>query len=209
MSVFPLFIDLKGKKCIIIGGGNVAARKVEILLQFGAHLVVISPELIPELEAHKEKGAFIHIDRLYYDKDIEGAFLVIAATSDNEANEMIYNAAVKLNIFVNVVDDPKKCTFIFPSVIKKDDLVIGVSTSGSFPMLSKKLRKKIENIVPMNFDGYLTGVLRQWRERAGSNIPDTEKRKEFMNRVLDLVFDNQVKDSSEMNEKIERIFGEY
>ncbi len=209
MPVFPLFIDLKGRKCIIIGGGNVAARKVEILLQFGAHLVVISPGLIPELEAYKEKGAFIHIDRLYCDKDIEGAFLVIAATSDNEANERIYNAAVKLNIFVNVVDDPEKCTFIFPSVIKKDDLVIGVSTSGSFPMLSKTLRKKIENIVPMNFEGDLTGVLRQWRERAGSNIPDTEKRKEFMNRVLDLVFDNQVKDSRKLDEKIKIIFGEY
>lgn len=209
MSVFPLFIDLKGRKCIIIGGGNVAARKVEILLQFGAHLVVISPKLIPELEAYKEKGAFIHIDRLYCDKDIEGAFLVIAATSDNEANERIYNTAVKLNIFVNVVDDPEKCTFLFPSVIKKDDLVIGVSTSGSFPMLSKALRKKIENIVPMNFDGDLTGVLRQWRERAGSNIPDTEKRKEFMNRVLDLVFDNQVKDSRKLDVKIKIIFGEY
>jgi precorrin-2 dehydrogenase/sirohydrochlorin ferrochelatase len=209
MSVFPLFIDLKGRKCIIIGGGNVAARKVEILLQFGAHLVVISPKLIPELEAYKEKGAFIHIDRLYCDKDIEGAFLVIAATSDNEANERIYNTAVKLNIFVNVVDDPEKCTFLFPSVIKKDDLVIGVSTSGSFPMLSKALRKKIENIVPMNFDGDLTGVLRQWRERARSNILDTEKRKEFMNRVLDLVFDNQVKDSRKLDVKIKIIFGEY
>jgi precorrin-2 dehydrogenase/sirohydrochlorin ferrochelatase len=209
MPVFPLFIDLKGRKCIIIGGGNVAARKVEILLQFGAHLVVISPKLIPELEAYKEKGAFIHIDRLYCDKDIEGAFLVIAATSDNEANERIYNTAVKLNIFVNVVDDPEKCTFLFPSVIKKDDLVIGVSTSGSFPMLSKALRKKIENIVPMNFDGDLTGVLRQWRERARSNILDTEKRKEFMNRVLDLVFDNQVKDSRKLDVKIKIIFGEY
>ena len=210
MPVFPLFIDLSKKKCVIIGGGEVAARKVKVLLQFGGSIIVVSPKLTIELEEFKQKGVIQHIDRVYKETDIEGAFLVIAATSDNEVNKRIYNSAVKKEILVNFADDPERCTFIFPSVVKRDDLVIGISTSGKFPMMSKYMRKKIEEILPRDIPGNITDILMECRERAISEIEDRGKRKEFMGRVLDqVIFDEKVKDTEEINKKIKEIFREY
>jgi precorrin-2 dehydrogenase / sirohydrochlorin ferrochelatase len=210
MAFFPLFIDLENKKCVVVGGGRVATRKVETLLQFAARIVVISPEVTEQLEGYREKGCLVHVQRNYTEADIEGAFLIVAATSDRTVNEKIVDAAIKRNIFVNVADNPKKCTFIFPSVIKRDELVIGVSTSGSYPVLSKRIRKKIDEMLRSNFPGSITELLRNCRERALLHINDEEKRKELMNRVLDeIIFDSKIMDSAGLNEKIEKLFSEY
>jgi precorrin-2 dehydrogenase / sirohydrochlorin ferrochelatase len=210
MAFFPLFIDLENKKCVVVGGGRVATRKAETLLQFAARIVVISPEITEQLEGYKEKGSLVHVQRKYTEVDIEGAFLIIAATSDRVVNEKIVEAAIKRNIFVNVADNPEKCTFIFPSVIKRDELVIGVSTSGSYPVLSKRIRKKIDEMLRSNFPGSITELLRNCRERALLHINDEEKRKELMNRVLDeIIFDSKIMDSAGLNEKIEKLFSEY
>lgn len=210
MSVFPLFIDLKDKKCVVIGGGKVATRKVETLLEFEAKIIVVSPVVTEQLESQKKIGVLKHVDRGYCEIDIEGAFLVIAATSDRIVNEKIYIDAVKRGIFVNIADNPDKCTFIFPSVVKRDKLIIGISTSGTFPVLSKYLRKKLDEMLSRNFEVNVTEILKSCRERALLQIEDEDKRKEIMNRILDeVVFSQKKSDSGQLSEKIEKIFGEY
>lgn len=210
MSVFPLFIDLKNKKCVIIGGGKVATRKVETLIQFEAEIIVVSPEVSEQLQRQIEKGILKHVGRGYCETDIEGAFLVVASTSDRVVNEKIYYDALKQGIFVNVADSPDKCTFIFPSVVKRNDLVVGISTSGSYPVLSKYIRKKIDNMLPENFQENVTEVIKKCRERALLEIENDDKRKEILNRILDeAVFAEKVTNIEELSEKIDIIFGEY
>jgi precorrin-2 dehydrogenase / sirohydrochlorin ferrochelatase len=210
MSVFPLFIDLKDKKCVVVGGGKVASRKIETLLQFGAEITVVSPVITDQLKVCMKNGVLKHIERNYSEIDIEGAFLAIAATADKIENEKIYLDAVNRGIFVNVVDSPEKCTFIFPSVVKRDKLVIGISTSGTFPVLAKYIRKKLEKILFWNYEVNVTEILENCRERVLLKIKDEDEKKEIMNRLLDeAVFSQEITDREQLDKKIEKIFGEY
>lgn len=184
MSVFPLFIDLRARKCVVVGGGRIAARKIGALIDFNAEIVVISPEIIDKILELKQNGALTHLERTYSEGDLEGAFLVIAATSDKAVNERIAEEAGKKNIFVNVADDAEKCTFIFPSVVKKNELVIGITTSGNYPVLSKSIRKKIEKLLG-NLDEGTTEMLRKCRERASAEIRNEGIRTELLNRILE------------------------
>ncbi len=148
MATFPLFVDLKNKKCVVVGGGRVATRKTETLLQFCDNIVVVSPDISDKLAMLIQKGSITYIESTFYPEALENAFIAIAATSDKRVNESIHKLAVEKNCLVNVADAPDKCTFIFPSVVKRDELVIGISTSGGFPALSKAIREKIEGMLP-------------------------------------------------------------
>jgi len=210
MAVFPLFIDLKARKCVVAGGGKVASRKIQALVEFNAEIIVVSPSVTAYISELGRAGKLLHIQREYFEDDIEGAFLVIAATSDKQVNEKVYQDAVKKGIFVNIADNPEKCTFIFPSIVKRDELVIGISTSGSYPALSKSLRKKIEGLIEGKMNKNITGLLSECRKRAASQISSSDKRKEIINRILDeAVFCDDITDEKQMTEKIEGIFGEY
>jgi len=165
MALFPMFIDLEAKKCVVVGGGKVAARKVETLIAFGAEIIVVSPFLTDRLRELKENGAFTHHEKAYAADDLEGAFLAVAAASDREVNSRVAEDAANRHIFVNVADDLKKCTFVFPAVAKKDGIVIGITTSGILPHLSKMIREKIENMLA-GFDGTLLESLGKQRRKA-------------------------------------------
>lgn len=191
LPLFPLFIDLKDRKCVCIGGGRVAERKLEMLLEFGAQLKVISPEVtnrIRELSCLKKLAV---IKKEYSEEDLEDAFLVIAATSDRTINERIHSDAVKRNIYVNVVDSPEECTFVFPAVVKRDDIIVGITTSGSYPALSGKIREKIQQLIPETF-GKMLSILKEYRQKAVIEIHDTVRRKEFLNSTVDLIFDKDI-----------------
>ncbi|KNY28019.1 precorrin-2 dehydrogenase/sirohydrochlorin ferrochelatase family protein [Pseudobacteroides cellulosolvens] len=185
MTAFPFFIDLKGKKCIVVGGGKVASRKVEILSRFNGDIVIISPEISHKIKLLKDSGRLVHISRCYESSDISGAFMIIAATSDTLVNENIYKDAVNLGIFVNVADDPKKCTFFFPSIVKRNDLVIGISTSGSYPALSKQIRKKIDSIINNNINEDIMSILKESREKVINEIEDDHVKAEILDKVLE------------------------
>lgn len=209
MPAFPLFIALKGKKCVVVGGGEVASRKIQVLLEFDAFITVISPEISESIQELKWQGKVIVIKKRYSEDDIEGAFMVIAATSDEKVNQKVYNDALRSNIFVNVADCPEKCTFTFPSVVTRDELVIGISTSGGYPALAKKLRQKIEDVIPESY-GTLLHILKQCRSRAQAEVYDAAKRRELLNRVLDeVVFYEDAVTSGVLMARIEDIFGEY
>lgn len=208
MAVFPLFINLEGKKCIVVGGGKVAARKIETLLKFGASITVISPLPVKSILGLKCEDRLIVKRKKYSEEDIDGAFIIIAATSDKKANKRIYDDAVKNNIPVNVVDCPRKCTFIFPSIVKRNDLVVGISTSGRYPALSKKMREKIEKMLPGDF-GDILEMLKKYRKKAMIEIHDSEKRKELLNKIADEAFCCDHVPVERLKTGIEHIFKEY
>jgi len=183
MAVFPLFIDLRDKLCVVVGGGSVATRKVCSLADFGARIKVVSPELSEKLEELASERSIEAVRRSYRDGDLEGAFIAIAATPEREINEEIYKYAAKHNIFVDVADCWQECTFIFPSIVRRDDLVVGISTSGAYPALSKSVRKIIDAVIPQEY-GSLLEVLKDLRNRAGSKINDQSKRKEILSRIM-------------------------
>ncbi|MEW6679701.1 MAG: bifunctional precorrin-2 dehydrogenase/sirohydrochlorin ferrochelatase [bacterium] len=139
---YPIFLDIEGKRCVVVGGGKVAKRKIERLLEARADVVVISPDLDESL-----KERVLWIKREYKNGDLEGAFIAIAATNDKQINQMVYNEAEKMGILINVVDKPKLCRFIVPSLIQRDDVTIAISTEGKDPSLAKEIRIKIEKCV--------------------------------------------------------------
>ena len=187
MALFPLFIDLSGKKCVCVGGGNVAARKARALLTFGADIVVISPDICKQLEELALSGSIRIVEREYRTEDLEGAYLAIAATHDRETNRKVHDDAVNRNIPVNVADSPEECTFTFPSIVRREDLVIGITTSGSYPAFAKRIRERIEEIISCHY-GDILKHLKEFRERALDGIPDPHKRKKAMDEMLNEAF---------------------
>ncbi len=144
MNLFPIFLRIQKKKCLVVGGGMVAERKVRSLLIAGAEVTVIAPQLTEELSNLLGQGRIMHIERNYRENDIEGFYLVIASTDSHQTNKSIYLEGEKSGIPVNVVDDSLNSSFFVPSLIRRGDLQIALSTSGTAPIFAKELRKYFE-----------------------------------------------------------------
>ena len=144
MSFYPICLDLEGKPCIIVGGGRVAERKVQGLLSCAAQVTVISPELTEGLLSSYKDGSIGWIKRKYCPGDLEQAFLVIAATNDEETQKQVYEEAAVHNLLLNVADVPQRCNFILPATVRQGDLIISISTAGKSPALARKLRMELE-----------------------------------------------------------------
>ncbi len=142
MSYYPAFLDLRNKRCVVVGGGTVALRKVVMLLDHEARVTVISPHFCDELE--KLIGKVEIVRREYQSGDIEGAFLIVAATDDPATNERVAADADKRGILINVVDVPALSNFIVPSYFRRGDLTIAVSTGGKSPALARRIRTELE-----------------------------------------------------------------
>jgi precorrin-2 dehydrogenase/sirohydrochlorin ferrochelatase len=141
---YPVNLDITNRRCVIIGGGDVAERKAERLIECGAQVTIVSPLLTPLLEERKKARQIVHVDKDYEEKTLHGAFMVIGATDRNEINAQISQDALSLGILVNIVDDPDKCNFILPSLVQQGDLSIAISTGGKSPALAKKLREDMQ-----------------------------------------------------------------
>ncbi len=183
MKHFPIFLSLKGKTCIIIGGGSVAERKVESLLNAEAAVTVVSPQLSSQLSYLFAEKQIKHLNRCYQSQDIDQAFLVIAATDQADVNRTIAADADKQNIPVNVVDDIKLCSFIVPSVLDRSPVTVAVSTGGASPVLARQLRMKLETMIPSSC-GELAALTEQYRERVKKKFATIEERKAFWENVL-------------------------
>ena len=144
MSFYPICLDLEARACVVVGGGRVAERKVLGLLSCQAQVSVISPELTEELQLQHASGNIEWIDREYRQGDLAQAFLVIAATDDEETQKQVYVEADTSNLLLNVADVPKRCNFILPASAKQGDLTISVSTAGKTPALARKIRMELE-----------------------------------------------------------------
>ncbi len=178
-SYYPAFLNIKEKKCVVVGGGKVAERKVLSLLRSGARIVIISPTLTKRLQMEKDSGKIVHINRNYEKGDLEGAFLVVAATSDDEINKEIASEA---SCLINVVDYPDIANFIVPSVIKRGLLTIAISSSGASPAMSRTIRKEIETLYTKDFSKYLT-FLKKLRKKIVSNINDKNHRQKILKEI--------------------------
>lgn len=143
-AYYPIHLNVFDRKCIVIGGGEVALRKVQILLEYGAEVDVISPELAPELIKLAQENQISTFTREYRNGDLKKAFVVIAATDSDEINRQVAAEARRRSILINVVDDAEYSDFIVPSVMRRGDITITVSTSGRSPALARKLRTQIE-----------------------------------------------------------------
>lgn len=177
MSFFPMYVDLCHKNCLVVGGGNVALRKIEKLLLFKAHILVVSEQVNESIHRLVCEGHIKLLSRRFEEKDLDDVFLVIAATDDTDANHLIYQKSHDRKIPINVVDDPALCTFIFPAIVKKDDLVIGISTSGRYPALAGMLKKDIENLLPKETEymlALLAGFRATLREKKDAEINKTQ-----------------------------------
>ena len=184
MDLLPIFLNIKRKKCVVVGGGEVAFRKATLLLRAGADLNIVAPVMSDEL--HKlclDRDCTITI-REFEEADINNAILVVAATEDLKINERVSVIASKLNIPVNVVDQPHLCSFIMPSIVDRSPIVVAISSGGSSPILTRKLKELNETMIPGRIDK-LAELLGSFRGRVKNEIDDFSERIRFWENVLD------------------------
>ena len=141
---YPIMLKLRGKRCVVVGGGEVAERKVQAMLECGASVCVVSPELSEGLRALADEGQIEVTARRYRRGDLKGAVLAVAAVDDPEVNKRVFREGERRGVPVNVVDDPENSSFIVPSILRRGDLLIAVSTSGRSPALARKIRQDLE-----------------------------------------------------------------
>jgi precorrin-2 dehydrogenase len=151
MGYYPLFLEMKGRPCLVIGGGQVAQRKVEGLLAADASVTVVSPDLTAELDVLKSKRRIEHRQRDYQSNDLKGFDIVVAATDAKAVNTRVATDARAGRILVNAVDDPDSCDFILPSVVRRGEVVLAISTGGLSPALARRLREELEAYLSDDF----------------------------------------------------------
>lgn len=180
---YPIAIDLTDKKVLVVGGGAVALRKIETLIEFGARVNVVAPCINQDIIDLGGYGRVIINQRDYETSDMEGCALVIAATDDREVNLRVSRDANSAGLLVNVVDDPELCSFIMQSVVRRGDLAISIGTGGKSPAFAKFVRKKIEEAIGPEY-GDLAGIMGELREAAKSRIPEQAEREMIFKKVL-------------------------
>ncbi|OHB86083.1 MAG: siroheme synthase [Planctomycetes bacterium RIFCSPHIGHO2_02_FULL_40_12] len=200
---YPIYLDVKGKRCVIVGGGKVAYRKVCSLKESGADVIVVSPDICSEMA---DVEGITLIKTKYEEKFLRGALLVIAATDNEAVNEKVALDAGKRNLIVNVVDHPELCSFIVPSTINRGDLCISISTGGASPAVAKSIREKLEDVFGSEYEEYLN-LLTKMRSIAMSDIKNSAKRRKVLRRlaekdILDIVKNKGVMEAEARMRKI-------
>lgn len=183
MDYLPVFLDLRGRRCLLIGGGEVAARKADLLLKAGADVHVVAPELGDTLRALASASRVAHRARRFEASDLDGAQLVIAATDDDGVNAEAARLADGRGIPVNVVDDPALCRFIMPAIVDRSPVVAAISTGGASPVLARLLRGRLEALIPAAF-GSLARLAAEFREEVKTRVAEPGARRRFWERVL-------------------------
>lgn len=204
MGYFPFFIDIRDKKCLIAGGGKVALRKAEKLMGFGADITVVAPSICGEIGTLGVKTVY----RPFCESDLDGVFFCIAASDRSEVNHYVSRLCRERGILINCVDDPEYCCFIFPALVSRGDITVGISTSGSAPAFSKYLRGRIEDILDektLSAAAFLKNNRRKILERL-----DTESKKAKAAEMLIALFYSSPSEPDEktVNELIEGIANE-
>jgi len=180
---YPIFMNLRGQQVLVVGGGAVALRKVQTLLQHGALVHIVSPQLVPELKALLDNKTCFWLEKDYSTEDINEALLVFSCTEKEAVNAQVAQDANARHRSVNVVDDPERCSFIVPSIMEQGDLKIAVSTGGSSPIVARQVRAELQSLYGQEMAEYLK-LLKTWRSLAKSSLP-SDKRSIFWQRVTD------------------------
>jgi uroporphyrin-III C-methyltransferase/precorrin-2 dehydrogenase/sirohydrochlorin ferrochelatase len=182
MDFLPIFLDIRGEPCLVVGGGTVAARKCGQLLRAGARLTVQAPALDAALDADLAAARIVHRAEHFREADVAGFALVIAATDDDAVNRAVAAAARARHIPVNVVDRPALCSFIMPSIVERAPVIVAVSSGGASPVLARLLRARLESLIPAGY-GRLAALAAAFRDRVKARFGPSERRR-FWERVL-------------------------
>ncbi len=183
MRFLPVFLNIENRNCLVVGGGEVALRKVRLLLKANARVKLVARSVCDEIGTMVSEDRIDLVGQEYHELLLDDCILVIAATNDKELNHRISEQARRRNLPVNVVDNPSLCTFIMPSVIDRDPVQIAISTGGASPVLARLLRARLETMIPFSF-GRLATLMKSVRTRIREQIPDMRKRRRFWEDVL-------------------------
>jgi len=184
MKYFPVFLNIKNQSCLVVGAGNVAARKIELLLKAEAAVKVVAREYSPAVLALQAEHRFQCDTRAFADDDLDDISLVFAATDSSELNTRIATLAQEKMIPANVVDNPDLGSFITPSIVDRDPVQIAISTGGASPVLARSIRARLEGSIPGGY-GALAGLIEGHRETAKQAFPDLQDRRRFWESVID------------------------
>ncbi len=195
MRYYPVFLDIADKPVVVIGGGNIALQKMDGLLDAGAKVTVISPELNERMTELRDEGRFMHLKRVYEPGDIEGYELAFVATDDHEENRRVWQEGRQRRIWVNAVDDIPNCDFIMPGIVQQGGLVIAISTSGASPAMARKVREDIQEFLAPEDAALLNlaGEIRQELRAAGVAVQNCKHCKRSNNDVWNAALDGEVK----------------
>ena len=200
MQNYPIFIDLNNQPCLIVGGGEVALRKIRLMRTANAKITVIAPNLCTDLKS--EFGTDIeHIERKFSPDDIKNYRLITAATNDSKVNKQVSQLAQAANIPVNVVDQPELCSFITPSIIDRSPALIAISTGGGAPVLARILRAKLEAFIPASY-GHLAKAMQKYRDQVKATFSKEKDRRRFWEKITqgsiaEQFFSGQVEDAEQ------------
>ncbi|MGM8870516.1 uroporphyrinogen-III C-methyltransferase [Psychrobacter sp. 2Y5] len=184
MNTFPLFFKLEGRKVLIVGGGDVALRKADLLSRAGANITVVAPDICDPLQTLLQDDKHELICENYNKTYMRGARIIIAGTDDEALNHQIHADATELNIPVNVVDTPHLCDFIFPAIVDRNPIVIGISSNGKAPVLARLLRARLETLIPQGY-GKLAKLAGDFRSEVKTKIPTLTGRRQFWERAFE------------------------
>lgn len=176
-------LKLKGRRCLVVGGGDVGLEKVEGLLACDGDVTVVAPELQPELARYADEGSIEWLPRRYEPADLEGAFMVIAATDDSEVNIGVYEDAERRAMLANVVDVPPLCNFILPAIVRTGPLAIAISTAGASPALAKRMKREVSELFGEEY-ARLAIMLNDVRGWAKGTLPTYQDRKAFFESIV-------------------------
>jgi precorrin-2 dehydrogenase/sirohydrochlorin ferrochelatase len=181
--LFPLFIRLDSRPCLVVGGGKVAGRKVDGLLEAGAAVTVVSPEAIAQIQRLASQGRIAWRQKTFSTDDLHGFFLAMAATGDAAANERIAAACREQGILINVADEPQLCDFFVPAVLRRGALSIAIATDGKSPLLASKIKADLEQIITEPYGEFLELLGRQ-RELIKNTVPDSGTREAIFRSLV-------------------------
>jgi len=177
-------LDLNNKRCLIVGGGSVAERKAHTLLECGACVCLVSPDVTPLLESMVQEGKIIYRKGCYSSSDLAGVFLVIGASGREDVNRQVAGDCLARNLIVNIVDDPAKGNFFVPATFRRGSLEIAVSTGGKSPLLARKIREELERTYGAQYGEFLD-MLGGFRKDIIQNVADPEKKKRILESLVD------------------------
>jgi precorrin-2 dehydrogenase len=209
LRYYPVNLDIQNRKCLVVGGGSVGTRKVMTLLECGAVVTVVSSDVAEELLELAEKKMIKLKRRPYRSSDIDGMFLVIGATDNEELNRQINKDAEHQNKLCNIADRPEACNFILPSIVNRGNLVIAISTSGKSPAFAKKMRQDLEKEFGEEYDKFLQ-LMGAIRKKALSEKHEPEAHKHLFEQLINRGLVDMVRNNDEerINSLLLEIFGE-
>ncbi|MCA1956278.1 siroheme synthase CysG [Zymomonas sp.] len=191
MDYLPLFADIRQRPVLVVGGGEVATRKVALLKKAGAIIKIVAKNIHPELQNLQKNHEIEWLAKNFSPEQLDYVFLVIAATNDRLLNQRVYEAAEQRHRLVNVVDDQQKCSFIFPSIVDRSPVTLAISSAGSAPVLVRMLREKLEALLPQSL-GKMAEIAGKWRPKIKEKLPRTKDRRLFWEEAFNGLFAHKV-----------------